>query len=74
MSSSLLEKIRLENEQRQFQASNERLAGDSDIFIQRCNEQTSVLWDRKRALHALCNGTVSALEAGDLQHWWISLD
>ncbi|CAI7673214.1 unnamed protein product [Penicillium viridicatum] len=61
------QKIRLEEEQRQLQASNEWLASDSDILLQLCNEQASVLWDRKQAVQALCNGAVSALEASDLQ-------
>ncbi|CAG8906992.1 unnamed protein product [Penicillium nalgiovense] len=61
------EKIRLEEEQRQLQASNDLLASDSDILLQLCNEQASVLWERKRAVQALCNGVVSALEASDLQ-------
>ena len=60
------QKIRLE-EQRQLQASNVLLASDSDILLQLCNEQASVLWERKRAVQALCNGVVSALEASDLQ-------
>jgi hypothetical protein len=61
------QKIRLEEEQRQLQASNDLLASDSDILLQLCNEQASVLWERKRAVQALCNGVVSALEASDLQ-------
>jgi hypothetical protein len=61
------ERIRLEDEQRQLQASNEWLANDSDILLQLCNEQESVLWVRKRAVQALCNGVVSVLEANDLQ-------
>ncbi|CAG8142544.1 unnamed protein product [Penicillium nalgiovense] len=61
------EKIRLEEEQRQLQASNDLLASDSDILLQLCNVQASVLWERKRAVQALCNGVVSALEASDLQ-------
>jgi hypothetical protein len=61
------QKIRLEEEQRQLQASNERLESDSDILLQLCNVQASILWDRKRAVQALCNGVVSALEASDLQ-------
>ncbi|CAG8113257.1 unnamed protein product [Penicillium nalgiovense] len=61
------QKIRLEEEQRQLQASNIWLASDSDIPLQLCNVQASVLWDPKRAVQALCNGVVSALEASDLQ-------
>ncbi|KZN93936.1 hypothetical protein EN45_041230 [Penicillium chrysogenum] len=61
------QKIRLEEEQRQLQASNDLLASDSDILLQLCNVQASILWDRKRAVQALCNGVVSALEASDLQ-------
>ncbi|CAG8139005.1 unnamed protein product [Penicillium nalgiovense] len=61
------QKIRLEEEQRQLQASNDLLASDSDILLQLCNVQASVLWERKRAVQALCNGVVSALEASDLQ-------
>jgi hypothetical protein len=61
------EKIRLEEEQRQHQASNDLLASDSDIVLQLCNVQASVLWERKRAVQALCNGVVSVLEASDLQ-------
>jgi hypothetical protein len=60
------QKIRPE-EQRQLQASNDLLASDIDILLQLCNEQASVLWERKRAVQALCNGVVSALEASDLQ-------
>ena len=55
------EKMRLEDEQRQLQESNEWLASDSDIFLRLWNEQALVLWDRKRAVHTLCNGVVSAL-------------
>jgi hypothetical protein len=61
------QKIRLEEEQRQLQASNDLLASDSDILLQLYNEQASVLWDRKQAVQALYNGVVSALEASDLQ-------
>ncbi|CAG8258350.1 unnamed protein product [Penicillium nalgiovense] len=61
------QKIRLEEEQRQLQASNDLLASDSDILLQLCNVQASVLWERKRTVQALCNGVVSALEASDLQ-------
>ncbi|KAI1828822.1 hypothetical protein DTO027I6_10248 [Penicillium roqueforti] len=61
------QKIRLEEEQRQLQASNELLASDSNILLQLCNEQASVLWERKRAVQALCNDVVSALEASNLQ-------
>ncbi|CAI7622038.1 unnamed protein product [Penicillium viridicatum] len=61
------EKIRLEEEQRQLQASNDLLASDSDILLQLCNVQASILWERKRAVQALCNGVVSALEVSDLQ-------
>ncbi|OQE11988.1 hypothetical protein PENFLA_c066G00013 [Penicillium flavigenum] len=60
------QKIRLEEEQRQLQASNDLLASDSDILLQLCNVQASILCDRKRAVQALCNGIVSALEASDL--------
>ncbi|CAG8902631.1 unnamed protein product [Penicillium nalgiovense] len=61
------EKIRLEEEQRQLQASNDLLASDSDILLQLCNVQASVLSERKRAVQALCNGVVSVLEGSDLQ-------
>ncbi|KAI1829396.1 hypothetical protein DTO027I6_9611 [Penicillium roqueforti] len=59
------EKVRLENEQRQLQELNEWLASDSDILLQLFEEQKLVLCDRKRAVQALCNGVVSALEASD---------
>jgi hypothetical protein len=59
------EKIRLEEEQRQLQESNEWLASNSDILLQLCDEQELILWDRKRAAQALCNGVVSALQATD---------
>ncbi|KAI1829412.1 hypothetical protein DTO027I6_9627 [Penicillium roqueforti] len=61
------QKIRLEEEQRQLQAWNEWLESDSDILLQLCNVQASILWDRKRAVQALCDRVVSALEASDLQ-------
>ncbi|CAG8881938.1 unnamed protein product [Penicillium nalgiovense] len=61
------EKIRLEEEQRQLQSLNDLLASDSDILLQLCNMQALVLWERKRAVQALCNGVVSAVEASDLQ-------
>ncbi|KAI3286509.1 hypothetical protein DTO002I6_8180 [Penicillium roqueforti] len=59
------EKIRLEEEQRQLQESNEWLASDSDILLQLCDEQALILWNRKRAVQTLCNGVVSALQASD---------
>ncbi|CDM32594.1 hypothetical protein PROQFM164_S02g002745 [Penicillium roqueforti FM164] len=61
------QKIRLEEEQRQLQASNDLLASDSDILLQLCNIQASVLSERKRAVQALCNDVVSAFKASDLQ-------
>ncbi|CAG8288367.1 unnamed protein product [Penicillium nalgiovense] len=61
------QKIRLEEEQRQLHASNDRLQSDSDILLQLCNVQASILWDRKRAVQALCDGVASALEASDPQ-------
>ncbi|KAJ9481574.1 hypothetical protein VN97_g11897 [Penicillium thymicola] len=59
------EKMRLDDEQRQLQDLNEWLASDSDILLQLCDEQALILWDRKRAVQALCNGVVSALQASD---------
>jgi hypothetical protein len=64
------EKIRLEEEQRRLQESNEWLVSDSDILLQLCNEQALILWDRKRAVRALCNGVVSALQASDTQAYY----
>ena len=61
------EKIRLEEEQRQLQESNEWLASDSDILLQLCDEQALILWDQKRAVQALCNGVVSSLQASETQ-------
>ncbi|CAG7937207.1 unnamed protein product [Penicillium salamii] len=61
------EKTRLEEEQRQLRGSNEWLASDSNTLLQLCNEQTLILWDRKRASQVLCNGVVSALQASDTQ-------
>jgi hypothetical protein len=65
------EKMRLEDEQRQLQELNEWLASDSDILLQLCEEQKLVLWDRKRAVQALCNGVVSALQASDPQAYHV---
>ncbi|CAG7936644.1 unnamed protein product [Penicillium nalgiovense] len=59
------EKMRLEEEQGQLQESNEWLSSDSDILLQLCNEQALILWDRKQAVRALCNGVVSTLQASD---------
>lgn len=61
------EKIRLEEEQGQLQESNEWLSSDSDTVLELCNEQALILWDRKQAVRALCNGVVSSLEASDTQ-------
>ena len=55
------EKIRLEEEQRQLQESYEWLASDSEILLQLCDEQASILWNQKRAVQALCNGVFSSL-------------
>ena len=65
------EKIRLQEEHRQLQESNEWLASDSDILVQLCNEQALILWNRKRAVRALCNGVVSALRASDTQFYHV---
>ncbi|CAG8074845.1 unnamed protein product [Penicillium salamii] len=65
------EKIRLEEEQRQLQESNEWLASNSDILLQLCDEQALILWDRKRAVRALCNGVVSALQASNTQAYHV---
>jgi hypothetical protein len=64
------EKIRLEDEQRQLQVSNEWLASDGDILLQPCDEQALILWDQKQAVQALCNGVVSALQASDTQVYY----
>jgi hypothetical protein len=66
------EKIRLEDEQRQLQELNEWLASDSDILLQLCDEQALILWDRKRAVRALCSGVVSALQASDTQAFHVT--
>lgn len=65
------EKIRLEEEQRQLRQSNEWLASENDLLLQRCNEQALVLWARGRAAHALHNGVVSVLHASDRRAYWI---
>ncbi|CAG8023217.1 unnamed protein product, partial [Penicillium salamii] len=65
------EKIRLEEEQRQLQESNEWLASDGDILLQLCDEQALILWDHKRAVQALCNGVVSSLQASDTQAYHV---
>jgi hypothetical protein len=65
------EKMRLEDEQRQLQESNEWLANDNDILLQLYDKQAMVLWDRKRAVQALCNGVVSALQASDPQACYV---
>jgi hypothetical protein len=61
------EKMRLEDEQRQLQGSNEWLASGSDVLLQLCDEQALILWDQKRAVQALCNGVFSSLQASDTQ-------
>jgi hypothetical protein len=65
------EKMRLEDEQRQLQELNEWLANDNDILLQLYDKQAMVLWDRKRAVQALCNGVVSALQASDPQACYV---
>jgi hypothetical protein len=65
------EKMRLEDEQRQLQDLNEWLASDSDILLQLCDEQALILWDRKRAVRALCNGVAGALQASDPQAYYV---
>ena len=59
------EKIRLEEEQRQLQESNKWLICDNDLLRQRCNEQALVLWDRRRAIHALRDDIILVLQASD---------
>ncbi|KAJ9481253.1 hypothetical protein VN97_g12240 [Penicillium thymicola] len=66
------EEIRLEEEQGQLQESNVWLSSDSDILLQLCNEQALILWDRKQAVRALCNGVVSALQASDPKAFHVS--
>ena len=65
------EKIQLEDEQRQLQQLNERLSIDSNNLLQLCDEQALILWDQKRAVQALCNGVVSALQASDTQAYHV---
>ena len=65
------EKIRLEEEKRQLQESNEWLANDSGILLQLCDEQASILWDQKPAVQVLCNGVVSSLQASDTQAYHV---
>ncbi|CAG8944668.1 unnamed protein product [Penicillium salamii] len=60
-------KIRLKEEQRQLQESNEWLASDNYMLLQLCDKQALILWDRKRAAKALCNGVVSALQASNTE-------
>ena len=54
-SSNLPKETRLEDEQQQLQESNEWLASEGYDLLQLCNEQAGVLWDRKRAVQALCD-------------------
>ncbi|CAG8016238.1 unnamed protein product [Penicillium salamii] len=61
------EKIRLEEEQRELQESNEWLTSDSGILLRLCDEQASILWDQKRAVQVLCNGVLSSLQASETQ-------
>ncbi|CAG7950267.1 unnamed protein product [Penicillium salamii] len=65
------EKIRLEEEQRQLQESNEWLASDSEILLQLCHEQKLILSDRKQTVRALCNGVVSALQSNNTQAYHV---
>ena len=65
------EKIRLEEEQRQLQQSNEWLASENELLLQRYNEQALVLWARGRAAHALHSGVISVLHASDRRAYWI---
>ncbi|CAG8081807.1 unnamed protein product [Penicillium salamii] len=65
------EKMRLEDEQRQFQESNEWLASHGDMLLQLCDEQALILWDEKRAAQALCNGVVSTLQASNTQAYHV---
>ncbi|CAG8139899.1 unnamed protein product [Penicillium nalgiovense] len=46
---------------------------EDDILLQLCNEQALILWDRKRAVRALCNGIVSALQASDTQAYHVDM-
>ncbi|CAG7997781.1 unnamed protein product [Penicillium salamii] len=65
------EKIRLEEEQRQLQESNEWLARDSEALLKLCDEQKLILSDRKQAVRALCNGVVSALQSSNTQAYHV---
>jgi hypothetical protein len=65
------DKIQLDDEQRQLRESIKWLASDSDIFLQLCDEQALIMWDRKRAVQALCNGVVSALQESDTQAYHV---
>ncbi|KAJ5811821.1 hypothetical protein N7474_008122 [Penicillium riverlandense] len=66
-------KIRFEEEQRQLQDSNEWLICDNDLFPQCCNEQAQVLWDRRRAVHALHDDVATLLKASERRTTiWIS--
>ena len=60
-----VQKIQLEEEQQQLRESNEWLEVESDLLIQRCNEQALVLWERKCALQGLHEGVVSVLKASN---------
>lgn len=65
------EKIRLEEEHRRLQESNEWLASHSNMLLQLCDERALIVWDQKRAVQALCNGVFSSLQASGTQAYHV---
>ncbi|KAJ5034830.1 hypothetical protein NUH16_006275 [Penicillium rubens] len=60
-------KIRLEEEHRLLQDTNNWLLSENEQLRQVCNGHELLLWDRKQAFHALRQGVIKTLQSSERQ-------
>lgn len=65
-------KIRLEEERRFLQNSNEWLAKENEKLQQYCNNQELLLWDRRQAFVSVHQGVLGTLQNSDRRFRQIS--
>ncbi|KAJ5971758.1 uncharacterized protein N7479_001676 [Penicillium vulpinum] len=65
-------KIRLEEERRFLQDSNQWLVGENEKLQECCNNQELLLWDRRQAFDSIHQGILGTLENSDRRYCYIN--
>lgn len=65
-------KIRLEEERRFLQGSNEWLVGENEKLQECCDNQELLLWDRRQAFDSIHQGILGTLQNSDRRYCHIN--